>query len=68
MPVLSLLAIETSVETGSVALLRDGELVCERSFVAGRRPSATLWPSLEEVMGEVEMLTAVVVGIGPGKL
>lgn len=66
MPSPSLLAIETSVETGSVALLRDGVLILERSFEAGRRPSASLWPSLEEVMQEVEELSAIVVGIGPG--
>lgn len=38
----------------------------ERSFLAGRKPSATLWPALEEVMAEVESLSAIVVGIGPG--
>ena len=62
----SLLAIETSVETGSVAFVQNGKVTLERSFLAGRRPSATLWPALEEVMREVASLSAIVVGIGPG--
>ncbi|WP_411846181.1 tRNA (adenosine(37)-N6)-threonylcarbamoyltransferase complex dimerization subunit type 1 TsaB [Roseibacillus persicicus] len=61
-----ILAIETSVETGSVALWTGGEVVRERSFPAGRKPSASLWDPLEEVMAEVQALSAVVVGIGPG--
>lgn len=66
MPISSLLAIETSVSTGSVALFEDREVKFERSFTAGRKPSATLWPALEEVMSAVETLDAIVVGIGPG--
>ena len=66
----SLLAIETSVETGSVALWRNEKLVLERSFFAGRKPSGTLWPALQEVMPEEDALrhplSAIVVGIGPG--
>lgn len=62
----SFLAIETSVETGSVALWRKDEIVIERTFLAGRKPSATLWPALEEVMAEVEILDAIIVGTGPG--
>jgi tRNA threonylcarbamoyl adenosine modification protein YeaZ len=66
MPVRSVLAIETSVETGSVAFWSEGALLAERSFLAGRKPSGTLWPALEEVMQEVRSLDAIVVGIGPG--
>ena len=62
----AILAIETSVETGSVAFWSGGRILIERSFVAGRKPSASLWPSLQEVMAEISPLTAVVVGIGPG--
>lgn len=61
-----ILAIETSVETGSVALVSPDGVVIERSFFAGRKPSATLWPALVEVMEEAAELTAVVVGTGPG--
>lgn len=60
------LAIETSVETGSVALVSPSGVVLERSFFAGRKPSSTLWPALAEVMAEASELTAVVVGTGPG--
>lgn len=62
----AILAIETSVETGSVALWSGGKIILERSFVAGRKPSASLWLPLQEVMAEVKSLSAVVVGIGPG--
>ncbi|MGJ8725909.1 MAG: tRNA (adenosine(37)-N6)-threonylcarbamoyltransferase complex dimerization subunit type 1 TsaB [Roseibacillus sp.] len=62
----SFLAIETSVANGSVALWQEGGIVLERTFLAGRKPSATLWPALEEVMGEVKNLDAIIVGIGPG--
>ena len=62
----SFLAIETSVATGSVALWGADGLILERSFLAGRKPSATLWPALEEVMARVEGLDAIIVGIGPG--
>lgn len=61
-----LLALETSVETGSVALCRDGKVVQELTFPAGRKPSATLWPALERVMAQVEALSTIVVGVGPG--
>lgn len=61
-----ILAIETSVETGSVALVSEEGVIMEREFHAGRKPSSTLWPALEEVMAEAESLSAVVVGTGPG--
>ena len=66
MPKSSILAIETSVETGSVALQVEGQLLAEHSFFAGRKPSATLWPALEEVMTGIDALDLIVVGIGPG--
>ena len=61
-----ILALETSVQTGSVALLAHDEVLCEKSFVAGRRPSSTLWPALQEVMAGVTQISAIVVGTGPG--
>ena len=61
-----ILAIETSVENGSVAILKGEKVILERSFFAGRKPSATLWAPLKEVMEEISSLSAIVVGIGPG--
>jgi tRNA threonylcarbamoyl adenosine modification protein YeaZ len=60
------LVIETSVETGTVALVGEDGVVLARSFHAGRKPSAALWGPLEEVMTEVNELAVVVGGLGPG--
>ncbi len=61
-----ILAIETSVETGSVALLDHKEVREELEFFAGRKPSSGLWPALEGLFPRVSDLSAVVVGLGPG--
>lgn len=66
MPAQSALAIETSVETGSVAIWSEGKVILERSFRAGRKPSATLWPALEKVITDIRSLDVIIVGIGPG--
>ncbi|MBK1833754.1 tRNA (adenosine(37)-N6)-threonylcarbamoyltransferase complex dimerization subunit type 1 TsaB [Roseibacillus ishigakijimensis] len=63
---LPVLAIETSVATGSVALCSADKVWLDRCFTAGRKPSATLWEPLHEVIKEVSILQAVVVGVGPG--
>ncbi|MDP0491727.1 MAG: tRNA (adenosine(37)-N6)-threonylcarbamoyltransferase complex dimerization subunit type 1 TsaB [Verrucomicrobiota bacterium JB023] len=60
------LAIETSVEEGSIALVQPDGVVRELSFTAGREPSKHLWLPLQDMMRDVEGLSAVVVGTGPG--
>lgn len=60
------MVIETSMETGSVALVSPEKVLFERSFFAGRKPSAALWEPLEAAMKEVTELAAIVVGTGPG--
>jgi tRNA threonylcarbamoyl adenosine modification protein YeaZ len=60
------LVLETSVETGSIALVSSREVLFERSFHAGRKPSATLWEPLQEALATEITPTHVVVGLGPG--
>lgn len=60
------LVIETSVETGSVALVTPEKTLFEQSFLAGRKPSATLWTPLSEALQLAPDLAVVVVGTGPG--
>ena len=70
----NVLLLETSTETGSVAIARDGVLVAELSF-ASRDPASgarteALAPAVAECLGRAAMparaLDAVVCGAGPG--
>lgn len=65
----TLIAIETSTESCSAALLRDGTLV-ERSELAPRRHAELILPMIESVLDEAGLsrreLDAVAVGRGPG--
>ena len=64
-----IVAIETSTECCSAALLRDGA-VLERSELAPRRHTALILPMIESLLGEAgvsrRQLDAVAVGRGPG--
>jgi tRNA threonylcarbamoyladenosine biosynthesis protein TsaB len=65
----TLLGIETSSETGSVAVYRDG-LVAERSIATPREQTAQLLPYIRELLAEagaeLHSLDAIVFGRGPG--
>ena len=65
----TLIAIETSTENCSAALLRDGTLI-ERSELAPRRHTALILPMIESLLDEAGLsrrdLDAVAVGRGPG--
>jgi tRNA threonylcarbamoyladenosine biosynthesis protein TsaB len=65
----TLIAIETSTENCSAALLRDGALL-ERSELAPRRHAALILPMIESLLDEAGVsrhdLDAVAVGRGPG--
>ena len=61
----TILAIETSTRTGSVALARDGVLLSEETFVAERSHNSHIFAPLSELIGDAE-IDAVVVGTGPG--
>jgi len=64
-----ILALETSTELGSCALLRDAEVI-ERRCPAGRSHSETLLPLVRELMQEaglgIAQLDAIAFGVGPG--
>lgn len=64
-----ILALETSTDTGSCALWRDG-LVSERICPPGRPHSETLLPLVRELLANVGLkvgdLDAIAFGVGPG--
>jgi tRNA threonylcarbamoyladenosine biosynthesis protein TsaB len=66
---MQILALETSTETGSCALWRNGELI-ERYCPAGRSHSETLLPLVRELLAEaglsISQLDAIAFGVGPG--
>ena len=66
---MQILALETSTESGSCALWRDG-VVTERLCPAGRSHSETLLPLVRELLDEagvkVGQLDAIAFGVGPG--
>ena len=65
-----ILGIETTSKQGSVALLKDGELLCEKVLEYPLRHSNYIIPSIDDVMKSVGMPFSVVdtvaVGVGPG--
>ena len=64
------LGIECSSRQGSVALLKDGELLAEKSWIAERVRHNTIFQTLENLMAEVDMsyndISLFAVGRGPG--
>lgn len=62
------LAIDTSTAQGSVALLADGQLLLDESFLADRSHSATMFAMLERALEMIrgQQLDLVTVGLGPG--
>jgi len=64
------LGIECSSRQGSVALLKDGELLAEKSWIAERVRHNTIFQTLEILMEEVELsyndISLYAVGRGPG--
>ena len=61
------LAIETSTTSGGVAVLRDGEMLLEESFLADRSHSAVLFAVLERAVAVIDGgFDLVAIGVGPG--
>ncbi len=65
-----ILGIETTSKQGSVALLKDGELLCEKVLAYPLRHSNYIIASIDDVMKSAGMPLSVVdtvaVGVGPG--
>lgn len=65
-----ILALETSTEFGSVALLADRSVLCECGFGGGITHTERMLPAIEWVLGRSRVrrneISAVAVGIGPG--
>lgn len=64
----SVLIIETSTDTASIALAVDGEIGVEKTFRSDRRHNAMLFEPLSEIIAEhgTHLFDAVFVGSGPG--
>lgn len=60
------LALDTSTEQGSVAVLADGAVLFEQRFRADRSHSATLFAALESARAIAERFDQIAVGLGPG--
>jgi len=63
---MTILAIDTSTNHGSVALLVDGALRLEETFVADRTTSSSLFAVLERAVALAPRLDQVAIGLGPG--
>jgi tRNA threonylcarbamoyladenosine biosynthesis protein TsaB len=64
----NVLIIETSTDAASIALVLDGAVVAEKSFISDRRHNALLFQPLAEIFSEngQPTLDGVIVGSGPG--
>lgn len=62
----TILALEASSDTASVALWRNGTLVAGREFPSKRSLSADLFPVLANLLEGAGSVDEIVVGLGPG--
>lgn len=60
------LAFELSSGQGSIALLENGEALCERSFPNDRKDSGAFFESVELCLKQFGAPEEIVVGLGPG--
>ena len=63
---MTILAIDTSTNHGSVALLADGEMRLEETFTADRTTSSSLFAVLERAVALAPRVDQVAIGLGPG--
>ena len=63
---MTILTIECSSATGSIALTLDGEVLHECSFENPRGRGTAFFESLEKTSRHIDSLDLVLVGIGPG--
>ena len=64
------LAIDTSTDTASLALVRDGDIVAELTWRCGQNHTRQLLPNLEHLLRQFDLspqaLTGIIVARGPG--
>ena len=64
------LAIDTSTDTASLALVRDGCILAELTWRCGQNHTRQLMPNLEHLLHQLELspadITAIIVARGPG--
>jgi tRNA threonylcarbamoyladenosine biosynthesis protein TsaB len=60
------LAFELSSRQGSIALLENGEALCERSFPNDRKDSGAFFENVEVCLKRFGAPEKIVVGLGPG--
>lgn len=60
------LAIETSTNRGSIALLNGAELLYSEEFAADRSLGSLLFKPLEKALGLVPRIDQIAIGLGPG--
>ena len=63
---MTILAIDTSTNHGSVALLADGEMRLAETFTADRTTSSSLFAVLERAVALAPRVDQVAIGLGPG--
>ncbi len=63
---MTILALDTSTNHGTVAVLADGQVLLEEQFVTERGHSALLFPILERARRLDARIDLVAVGLGPG--
>ncbi len=65
-----LLAVESATRVASVAIVRAGEVLCERSASKGRHNAESLLPLIDEVLARAGLglgeIAAFAISIGPG--
>jgi len=61
-----ILALDSSAERGSVALVKDGRVVRELSIATPRGRGGALFSALEEILDDEPEILRVVAGTGPG--
>lgn len=62
----TILAIDTSTDVASVALVQDLETIWEREIPSQKSHSSSLFPVLAEAKNRVTQLDCIAVGLGPG--
>ncbi len=62
----TILAIDTSTDVASVALVQGLEIIWEREIPSQKSHSSSLFPVLEEAKNRVAKLDCIAVGLGPG--